>query len=94
MNTLIFSQSGIYRLQQLASQYYHQTGVRHKLSSPDGMINLLRDTADYQQREVRLCYDAFLMELNERQMKALSARGVVLREPSLTSELTLTRKAG
>ncbi len=94
MDTLIFSQSGIYRLQQLASQYYHQTGVRHKLSSPEGVLQLLNGCADTSQRDVRRCYDAFVMELNKRQIDALTSRGVRLRVPPSAVDDALARQAG
>lgn len=81
MDTLIFSQSAIFRLQQLGSQYYQHTGVRHKLATPQGILDLLKDSALSREGEVRSCYDAFVMELNKRQIDALAARGVTLRHP-------------
>jgi len=81
MDTLIFSQSAIFRLQQLGSQFYHHTGERHKLATQEGILDLLRKSALVSERGVRNAYDAFVMELNKRQMDALSTRGVKLRAP-------------
>ncbi len=91
MDTLIFSQSAIFRLQQLGSQYFHHTGVRHRLADPHSVAELLRATALSQQSDVRICYEAFVLELNKRQIDALAARGVQLRHPQQLSGL---RQAG
>lgn len=82
METLIFSQSAIFRLQQLGSLYYHHTGERHKLSSEAGILGLLRESALSGDRKVRNAYDAFILELNKRQLDALAARGLKLRMPT------------
>jgi hypothetical protein len=82
METLIFSQSAIFRLQQLGSAHYHHTGERHKLATEEGILSLLRDSALIGNRKVRSAYDAFIMELNKRQLDALTARGVKLRAPA------------
>lgn len=93
MDNLIFSQSAIFRLHQLGSQFFHHTGVRHKLSTPEGIVDLLRNTALSSERDVRTCYDAFVLELNKRQMDALAARGVLLRHPQIVQQSSL-RQAG
>jgi hypothetical protein len=87
VDTLIFSQSAIFRLQQLGSQYFHHTGVRYRLADPQSVAELLRATALSHQSDVRSCYDAFVMELNKRQIDALAARGVQLRRPQQVSGL-------
>lgn len=94
METLIFSQTAIFRMQQLASSYYHLTGVRHRMATPEGMLSLLRETALCSDRGVRECYDAFVMELNKRQMDMLTARNVKLRKPLQISLIAPVRKAG
>ena len=94
MDTLIFSQTAIFRLQQLGSQYYHHTGDRHRLASEGGILALLQSSALIADRNVRGAYDAFVMELNKRQIDALSQRGIKLRFPMLTSSVTPIRQAG
>jgi hypothetical protein len=94
MDTLIFSQTAIFRLQQLASQHYHTTGARHKLAHENGMLDLLRESAVISDRKVRIAYDAFVMELNKRQIDALAKRGVKLRVPMQFALTTPIRQAG
>lgn len=94
MDTLIFSQSAIFRLQQLVSQHYHHTGVRHKLANQEGILDLLRESALITDRKVRNSYDAFVLELNKRQIDALSDRGITLRHPLHKSLSTPLRQAG
>jgi hypothetical protein len=89
VDNLIFSQSAIFRLHQLGSQFYHHSGVRHKLSTPQGILDLLRSTATSTEKEVRICYDAFVLELNKRQIDTLAARGVTLRHPQITRTVNL-----
>ncbi len=94
MDTLIFSQTAIFRLQQLGSQYYHHTGERHRLANENGILELLVSSALISDRKVRAAYDAFVMELNKRQIDALTQRGVKLRFPIHTSLITPIRQAG
>jgi hypothetical protein len=94
MDTLIFSQTAIFRLQQLGSQYYHHTGERHRLANESGILELLQSSALIADRKVRGAYDAFVMELNKRQLDALSERGIKLRFPARTSLVTTIRQAG
>lgn len=93
MDNLIFSQSAIFRLHQLGSQHYHYTGIRHKLSTPEGILDLLRTTALSSEKNIRICYDAFVLELNKRQIDALAARGIALRHPQIARPSGL-RQAG
>ena len=76
MEKIIFSQSGVYRLQQLASQFHHITGVRHKLSDESAMIDLLRDCARSKDKVIQTYFAAFSSELNEDQANTLRQRGV------------------
>jgi hypothetical protein len=94
MDTLIFSQTAIFRLQQLGSQYYHCTGERHRLANESGILDLLQSSALISDRKVRAAYDAFVMELNKRQIDALTQRGMKLRFPMHTSLITPIRQAG
>lgn len=81
MDTLIFSQTAIFRLQQLASCIYHKTGIRHRMATQEGMLELLRDGSASRDAEVREYYDSFVLELNKRQLDILEARNVKLRKP-------------
>ncbi len=81
MDHLIFSQTAIFRMQQLASCLYHKTGIRHRMATQEGMLNLLRDGAASRDAEVRQYYDSFVLELNKRQLDMLEARNVTLRKP-------------
>lgn len=83
MNALIFSQTAIFRLQRLGSQYYHHTGERYRLANENGIVDLLQSSALINDRKVRNAYHAFLMELNKPQIAALAERGVKLRHPHL-----------
>jgi hypothetical protein len=94
MDTLIFSQTAIFRLQQLGSQYYRQTGERHKLANESGILELLQSSAMISNREVRNAYDAFILELNKRQIDALTNRGINLRAPMHSSSVNSIRHAG
>ncbi len=68
MDTLIFSQSAIFRLQQLGSHYYHYSGVRYRLATQEGILDLLRNAALARDAGVRDSYDAFVTELNKDQI--------------------------
>jgi hypothetical protein len=93
MDTLIFSQTAIFRLQQLGSQYYRLTGERHKLATQEGILTLLRDSALVSDRKVRRCYDAFVEELNSRQIDSLKVRNITLRHPLQATFSTPIRQA-
>lgn len=88
MDTLIFSQTAIFRMQQLASCVYHTTGTRHRMATQEGMMGLLQEAAASINKDIRHYFDAFLMELNKRQMDMLEARGVKMRKPFAGSSLT------
>lgn len=94
MDTLIFSQTAIFRMQQLATCIYHKTGTRHRMATQDGMLALLRNAGSSVDRDVRQYYDSFVMALNTRQLDALEARDVSMRKPSYASVITPIRKAG
>lgn len=76
MEKLIFSQSGVYRLQQLASQVHHITGTRHKLSDESAMIDLLRHSSKSKHKVIQTYFAAFASELDENQANTLRARGI------------------
>jgi hypothetical protein len=81
MNQVIFSQAAVFRLQQLANQVCQHTGVRYKLSDSTGVLSLLNESAHSRKTDVQTCYEAFVMELNKRQIDALLAQGVSVRPP-------------
>ena len=81
MDTLIFSQTAVFRMQQLASCLYHKTGIRYRMATPEGMLDLLRASGASRDKEVLQYYDAFVLELNKRQLDMLEARNVPLRNP-------------
>lgn len=85
---LIFSQSGVFRLQQLASLVYRKTGVRYKLSVEDELLEMLRLSTRSQQPDIRRCCENFTMELNSRQLAALSNNGINMTPPALYNQLT------
>jgi hypothetical protein len=93
MDTLIFSQTAIFRMQQLASCLYHKTGIRHRMATQEGMLALLREAGSSADRDIRQYYDAFVMELNKHQFDMLEARNVTLRKPFYASVITPIRKA-
>ena len=76
MEKLIFSQSGVYRLQQLATQFHHQTGIRRRLSSEEDMIDLLRDCAVSKDKIIQTYFAAFASELDAEQVNSLAALGI------------------
>ncbi|MCW8195528.1 hypothetical protein F6455_12085 [Proteobacteria bacterium 005FR1] len=76
MDKIIFSQSGVYRLQQLASQVRNITGIRHRLSDESAMLELLRCCASSNHKVIKTYFAAFTSELDERQRISLQARGV------------------
>lgn len=94
MDSLIFSQSAIFRLQQLASCLYHTTGVRYRMATPEGMLDLLRTSSASRDGEVRQYYDSFVLELNKRQLDMLEARNVKLRQPFHNSNSNVSSTTG
>lgn len=93
MDTLIFSQTGIFRLQQLGSQYFRLTGKRFRLSEQEGILSLLKQSVLTSDKQVRKAYDEFILELNKRQIDGLTSRGVKLRLP-MSADYLSTRQAG
>ena len=94
MDTLIFSQTAIFRMQQLASCVYHKTGTRHRMATQEGMLSLLREAGASRDKDIGRYYDSFVVELNKRQLDMLAARNVRMRQPLLGSILAPIRQAG
>lgn len=84
MEKIIFSQTGVYRLQQLASQVRSITGIRHKLSDESAMLELLRACASSKHQVIQTYFAAFASELNDQQMSSLLAKGILARTGART----------
>lgn len=93
MDTLIFSQTAIFRMQQLASCVYQKTGTRHRMATQEGMLSLLNDAGSSDDRDIRLYYDAFIRELDKHQLDVLEERKVRIR-PAVRSSAGGILKAG
>lgn len=72
----IFSPAGIYRLQQLANLVYRHTGVRHRLSSGDNQLALLRAGFSAPERDIQACCRQLLETLTPQQRNWLASEGV------------------
>lgn len=86
LDKLIFSQSGVYRLQQLASQVYRHCGMRHKLSQQEGIVELLQFSSISDHQVVRAYFAAFTNCLDRHQRDLLIERGVKLNLPNAPVE--------
>lgn len=93
MTGLIFSQSAIFFMQQLSSSYFRKMGVRYRISSEDGILTLLQKAASSSETDIRKNYDSFVLELNSRQIQALTEKGVKLRLPT-QSAVSWLQKVG
>jgi len=78
MNALSFSQTAIFCLRRLVTQYYYFTGVRHRLTDEFGILDLLRNSASMTHDNVRAAYRAFLKKLDQSQLETLVALGIDL----------------
>ncbi len=87
MNGLILSQSAIFFIQQLSMNYFRNFGVRYRISSEEGVLALLQKAANCPEPDVRKNYDAFVMELNQRQIQQFSNKGIDLRMPTQSVHL-------
>ncbi|RYY76285.1 MAG: hypothetical protein EOO52_01870 [Gammaproteobacteria bacterium] len=76
MNALSFSQTAIFCLRRLVTQYYYFTGVRHRLTDEFGILDLLKKSASMTHSNVRAAYRAFIKKLDQRQIEMLVAQGV------------------
>src|SRR5690606_872902 len=93
VDRLIFSQSAIFRLQQLARHLHRQTGARYKLSTTQGIVNLLNASSETPSPNIRHRYAAFVNELNEEQIKALAEEGL-LNEAAPMSRVLYSHRTG
>ncbi len=74
----IFSQSGVYRLQQLANQVHSTTGVRHRLSNQDSLLRLLDFSSHCSDNIIQTYLVAFTSELDTEVINDLKERGVLV----------------
>ncbi len=78
MQELLFTQASIYHLQQLASMVKQKTGVRHRLSDPKSVINLLRYSCTAADHTVNSEYNEFIATLRDEQRDYLQSRGLLI----------------
>lgn len=86
MDKLIFSQTGVYRLQQLATQVNRHCGVRYKLSQQEGIVQLLSFASQSDNQVVRAYFAAFTNSLSSLQRDLLIERGIKLNLPNAPTE--------
>jgi hypothetical protein len=80
VSNLIFSQASIFHLQKLAHHVHSSTGVRHRLSDENSMMKLLKTATLSYNEDVQQDLDAFMRDLNDKQVTTLMGRGVILRK--------------
>ena len=84
---MIFSQSGVFHLQQVANLVYRHTGQRHRLSSEQGISQLLQAaTGLLTDPDVRIACRRLAQELGEPQLRQLSHSGIHLPGQDLVAE--------
>lgn len=79
MSKIIFSPAAVFRLQQTANRIYKQTGIRHKLSDTDGILNVLAEGKMSREIDIKQCYQSFLLALDDIQFDNLAKSGIPLR---------------
>ncbi len=84
MHDLVFSQAGIYHLQQLSSLVKRKTGVRHQLSDPKSVINLLRFSCTSPDVDVYESYSLFAQHLDDENREYLQGRGLLIPSRHIT----------
>lgn len=78
MKALIFSQAGIYRLQQLSTLVRKKTGVRHHLSDMKSTITLLRFSCTSTDSSIYDAFSLFAEELSDEHREYLQNRGLLI----------------
>ena len=87
MDTLLFTQSALYQLQQLVKPVRDKTGVRHRLSNKKDLFTLLRYSCTSADPLIADYYSLFIAELDEAQQAYLQGRGLLLSRPVKASAL-------
>lgn len=78
MKSLVLTQTGIFRLQQLANMVRQRTGVRHKLSDQKSIVNLLRYSCTSTDTTIYRAFGTFTDELDDEQRAYLQSRGLLI----------------
>jgi hypothetical protein len=78
MESLVFSQSAVYQLQQLSKTVREKTGVRHRLSDQKSLVSLLRYSSTSPDANIFLYFSRFTNELEPEQRAYLQGRGLLL----------------
>jgi hypothetical protein len=78
MDSLVFSQSALYQLQQLSKAVRDKTGVRHRLSDPKSVITLLRFSSTSPNKDIFTYFSRFTSELEAEQRAYLQSRGLMV----------------
>jgi hypothetical protein len=78
MESLVFSQSALYQLQQLSKAVRDKTGVRHRLSDPKSVITLLRFSSTSPDADIFMYFGRFTNELEAEQKAYLQSRGLMI----------------
>jgi len=80
MQSLVFSQTAVYQLQQLSKAVRDKTGIRHRLSDPKSVISLLRYSSTSPDANIFRYFGRFTNELEIEQRDYLQGRGLMLPE--------------
>lgn len=80
MQSLVFSQTAVYQLQQLSKAVRDKTGVRHRLSDPKSVMSLLRYSSTSPDANIFRFFGRFTNELDLEQRSYLQGRGLMLPE--------------
>ncbi|MBX2809921.1 MAG: hypothetical protein KTR20_14960 [Cellvibrionaceae bacterium] len=78
MKHFIFSERGIYKLRLLSQAVLKKTGVRHRLSEPRSVMELLRYSSTTPDGAIFDHFCEFTQELDDKQRKYLAGRGLLL----------------
>ena len=78
MQSLVFSQTAVYQLQQLSKVVREKTGVRHRLSDPKSIMSLLRYSSTSPDANIFRYFGRFTNELDMEQRLYLQGRGLML----------------
>lgn len=85
MELLHLSQAAVYHLQQLSIKVKQRTGVRHQLSNPRSVINLLRFSCTTPDSAIYEAFATFSEHLSDKQRNYLQERGLLIPPRAFTS---------
>jgi len=78
MNSLILSQTSVYRLHLLANKLRAVTGIRHKLSNDGALVDVLHVSSSTKNSQVKYLLAEFIDSLTSEQLKNLQSHGIEL----------------